>query len=120
MNPTVRGFLIILAIAGVVFALSLQATLISLFLLVQIAFFLAVAFVLYMLWRDRVREDASMWPRRAQITFYGAVGLAVLALGVFFVQRPSGLDALAFVLVLAACGFGGWRVWRDQHTYGGY
>ena len=118
MNPTVRGFLIILAIAAVIFALSLQATLISLFLLVQIAFFLAIALVLYLLWRDRVREDASMWPRRAQIAFYGAVGLALLALGVFFVDRPRGLDALAFVLVLAACGFAGWRVWRDQHTYG--
>jgi|SRR5215211_4532439 len=118
MNPTVRGFLIILVIAGVIFALSLQATLISLFLLVQIAFFLAIALVLYLLWRDRVREDANMWPRRAQVAFYGAVGLAVLALGVFFVDRPRGLDALAFVLVLAACGFAGWRVWRDQHSYG--
>jgi hypothetical protein len=120
MNPTVRGFLVIVAIAAAIYALSLQATLISLFALVRIAFFLAIAFVLYLLWRDRVREDASMWPRRAQVTFYGAVGLAVAALGVFFWQRPSGLDALAFVLVLAFCGVAGWRVWRDQHTYGGY
>jgi len=118
MNPTVRGFIVIALIAVTIWVLSLQAALISLFLLVQIAFFIAIAVVLYLLWRDRVREDASMWPRRAQITFYGAVALAVLALGVFFVQRPSGLDALAFVLVLAACGFAGWRVWRDQHTYG--
>ena len=118
LNPTLRGFVVIVAIAAAIWALSLQATLISLYLLVQIAFFIAIAFVLYMLWRDRVREDASMWPRRAQVSFYGAVGLALIALGVFFVQRPRGLDALAFVLVLAACGFAGWRVWRDQHTYG--
>ena len=120
MNPTVRGFIVIALIAVTVWVLSLQAALISLFLLVQIAFFIAIAVVLYFLWRDRVREDASMWPRRAQVAFYGAVGLAVLALGVFFVQRPSGLDALAFLLVLAACGFAGWRVWRDQHSFGGY
>ena len=120
MNPTVRGFIVIAVIAIAIWALSLQATLISLFLLVQIAFFLAIAFVCYMLWRDRVREDASMWPRRAQVAFYGAVALVVVSLGVFFVERPSGLDAVAFVLVLAACGFAGWRVWRDQHTYSGY
>ena len=120
MNPTLRGFIVIALIALTVWVLSLQAALISLFLLVQIAFFIAIAVVLYFLWRDRVREDASTWPRRAQAAFYGAVGLAVLALGVFFVQRPSGLDALAFLLVLAACGFAGWRVWRDQSTYGGY
>jgi uncharacterized membrane protein len=120
MNPTLRGFIVIALIAVTVWVLSLQAALISLFLLVQIAFFIAIAVVLYLLWRDRVREDASMWPRRAQVTFYGAVALVVVALGVFFVDRPSGLDALAFLLVLAACGFAGWRVWRDQHTFGGY
>ena len=120
MNPTLRGFIVIALIAVTIWVLSLQAALISLFLLVQIAFVIAIAVVLYLLWRDRVREDASMWPRRAQVAFYGAVGLAVLSLGVFVIQRPSGLDALAFVLVLAACGFAGWRVWRDQRTYGGY
>jgi len=120
MNPTLRGFLIIGAIAGAIYALSLETTLISLFALVRIAFFLAIAFVLYLIWRDRVREDASMWPRRAQLSFYGAVAVIVAALGVFFWQRPYGFDAVAFVLVLALCAFAGWRVWRDQHSYGGY
>ena len=120
MNPTVRGFLVIAAIAAAIYALSLQATLVSLYALVRIAFFLAIAFVLYLLWRDRVREDASMWPRRAQVTFYGAVGLIVAALAAFFWERPSGLYALAFVLVLGFCGFAGWRVWRDQRSYTGY
>jgi uncharacterized membrane protein len=117
MNPTLRGFLIIGVIAGVIYALSLQTTLLSLFLLVRIAFFLAIAFVLYLLWRDRVREDASMWPRRAQLSFYGGVGVILAALAVFFWRGASGLDALAFVLVLGCCGFAMWRVWRDQHTY---
>jgi hypothetical protein len=120
MNPTVRGFIVIVAIAAAIYALSLQATLVSLYMLVRIAFFLAIAFVLYLLWRDRVREDSSMWPRRAQVTFYGAVALVVVAFGVFFWEQPSGFDALAFVLVLGFCGFAGWRVWRDQHSYGGY
>ena len=118
LNPTLRGFVVIGAIAGAIYALSLETALVSLFMLVRVAFFLAIAFVLYLLWRDRVREDASMWPRRAQVSFYGAVGVLVAALGAFFWRRPYGLDALAFVLILGICGFAGWRVWRDQHTYG--
>jgi hypothetical protein len=117
MNPTVRGFLIVLLIAGAIYGLSLQTTLISLFLLVRIAFFIAIAVVLYLLWRDRVREDAATWPRRAQLSFYGAIGAIVTALALFFWQGARGLDALAFVLVLGLCGFAAWRVWRDQHTY---
>lgn len=118
MNPTLRGFLIILLVAGAIYALSLQATLISLFMLVRIAFFLAIAFVLYMLWRDRVREDAATWPRRAQLAFYGALGVILVALGAFFWAGVSGLNAVALVLILGLCGFAMWRIWRDQHTYG--
>ena len=118
MNPTVRGFLIILAIAGAIYALSLETALVSLMMLVRIAFFLAIAFVLYLLWRDRVREDAATWPRRAQVAFYGGAALALAAVGAFFWEGASGLDALAFLLVLAFCGFAMWRVWRDQHSYG--
>jgi hypothetical protein len=117
MNPTLRGFIVIVLIAGTIYALSLQAALISLFLLVRIAFFLAIAFVLYLLWRDRVREDAATWRRRSQIVFYGSGALILVALGAFFWRGVSGLDAVAFVLVLAFAGFAMWRVWRDEHTY---
>ena len=118
LNPTLRGFLIILLVAGAIYALSLEAALVSLSMLVRVAFFLAIAFVLYMLWRDRVREDAATWPRHAQLAFYGGVGVILVALGAFFWARPAGLDAVALVLVLVCCGFALWRVWRDQHTYG--
>lgn len=117
MNPTLRGFIVIVLIAGTIYALSLQAALISLFLLVRIAFFLAIAFVLYLLWRDRVREDAATWRRRSQIVFYGSAALILLALGAFFWRGVSGLDAVAFILVIAFAGFSMWRVWRDEHTY---
>ena len=117
MNPTLRGFIVIVLIAGTIYALSLQAALISLFLLVRIAFFLAIAFVLYLLWRDRVREDAATWRRRSQIVFYGSGALILVALGSFFWRGVSGLDAVAFILVIAFGGFSMWRVWRDEHTY---
>ena len=53
MNSFVRGLLIVGAIALVVVILQLQATLTALFLIAQIAFFLAIAFFIYLVWRER-------------------------------------------------------------------
>jgi small-conductance mechanosensitive channel len=117
MNPTLRGFLIILAIVLVVVVLQLQATVISLLLLARIAFFLAIAFFVYLLWRER-RADIETWPGRARFAFYGGALLIVVALGLFFVRGVSGRNALAFFLILGLCAFSMFRVWRDQHTYG--
>jgi uncharacterized membrane protein YhhN len=116
-HPTLRGFMIIAAIAVVVVALSLQPTLTALFLLVRIAFFLAIAFFIYLVWRER-REDIAVWPRRAYVTFYGAAILAVASLAVYFWRGAAGWDAAAFLVILGLCGFSMWRVWREQHTYG--
>ena len=66
MNPTLRGFLIVALIALVVVVLNLYVALASLFLIAQIAFFLAIAYFVYLLWRDR-REDIETWPTRAQV-----------------------------------------------------
>ena len=121
MNPTLRGFLIIAAIALTVVVLQLYETLIALGLVLRIAFFLAIAFVLYLLWRDRVREDVATWSSRARLVFYGAIALIVADLAVlFWPARPelAGLDAIVFLLVLVLSAFALWRVWRDQHTYG--
>ncbi len=117
MNPFVRGLLVVALIALVVVVLQLQATLVSLFLLARIAFFLAVAFFLFLLWRER-RSDIAAWPTRAKAVFYAAILLAVVAAGLFFWAGVSGLNALAFVLILAICAFSVFRIWRDQHTYG--
>jgi len=62
---------------------------------------------------DKKREDASKFLAATPGAF-----TIVFALGAYFVTHPSGLNALAFVLVLGLSGFGMWRVWRDQHTYG--
>ena len=119
MNPTLRGFLIIFAIAGVVTALSLEPTLAVLFVLARIAFLLAIAFFLYLLWRER-RDDIATWPTRSKGIFYGAVLLAVVNITLAFaVDYPSnGLEIVIFIAVLVAAGYSAWRIWRDQHTYG--
>ena len=117
MNSTLRGFLIIVAIAAVIVALRLEATLVALLLIARIAFLLAIAFFIFLMWRER-REDISQWPRRARIVFYGAGLLAVADLGVNWYGGAHGLQVLAFVGVLALSGVAMWRTWRDQHTYG--
>ena len=117
MNATLRGFLIIIGIALLVVLLNQETALLSLTALARIAFFLAMAFFVYLLWRER-RGDISTWPRRAQLAFYGGAVLILVAVGAFILERPSGRDALAFILVLGLSGFSMYRAWRDQHTYG--
>ena len=41
----------------------------------------------------------------------------VVAIGYYILQGASGLDAVAFLVILGLCGFSMWRVWREQHTY---
>ena len=119
ISPTVRGFLIILAIAAVITVLQLQITLISLLLLARIAFFIAIAVFLFLLWRER-RQEIATWSLRSRIVFYGAAALALVNLGALSVTAypTGGLEALIFFFVFAACGFAMWRTWRDEHTYG--
>jgi small-conductance mechanosensitive channel len=117
MNPTLRGFLVIAAIAGVVVVLSLEEVLATVGGLLRIAFFLAVAFFLFLLWRER-RSDIEAWSDLGQRVFYGAVVLAVVDVGAFIGLSPSGgPDALAFFLVLAACVYAAVRTWREEHRY---
>ena len=95
MNPTLRGFLIIAAVALAIVVLRLQITLVALLVVGEIA----------------------QWPRRAQVVFYGAALLAVADLAVNWWGGAHGVQVLAFVAVLALCGFAMFRTWRDQHTY---
>jgi hypothetical protein len=116
MNPTLRGFLIIIAIAAIVVVLQLEATVVALLILARIAFILAIAFFIFLMWRER-REEISTWSARARTVFYGAAVIAVADLGVNWYGGAHGFDVIAFVAILALCGIAMWRVWRDQHTY---
>ena len=116
LNPTVRGFLVIALIAGVVVVLSLESVLDTVGGLLRIAFFLAIAFFLFLLWREK-RSDIETWADRSRNVFYGAVVLAVVDIGALIGLGATGPDALAFFLVLAACAYAGFRIWRHEHTY---
>ena len=116
MNPTLRGFLIIALIAAVIVAFDLGATLGVLLFVARIAFLIAIAFFIYRMWRER-RGEIAEWSLRARVVFYGAALLAIAALAVNWWVGSHGLEILAFVAILACCGFAMWRVWRDEHTY---
>jgi small-conductance mechanosensitive channel len=116
MNPTLRGFLIIVAIVLVVMALNLYGTLTALAILLRIAFFLAIAFFIFLVWRER-RGEIGSWDTREQVVFYGSGLLIVAAIGSYFWQGLPGYDALGFIGVIACAGYAMFRVWRDRHTY---
>ena len=85
--------------------------------LLRIAFFLAIAFFLFLLWRER-RSDIEGWSDLNRRVFYGAIVLAVVDVGAAIgLGASSGPDALAFILVFGACAYAIYRVWRNEHTY---
>jgi len=116
INPTVRGFLIILAIVALIVVLQLEATLTALLIIARVAFILAIAFFIFLMWRER-RSEISEWPMRARVVFYGAAALAVADLAADWYGGAHGAQILAFVAVLVLAGIAMFRTWRDQHTY---
>jgi hypothetical protein len=116
MNPTLRGFLIIAAVAALIAAFSLGPVLSVLGLVLSILFLVVLVLVVYRWWRNNRYEIAQM-PRRVQVVLYGGAAVVLADFAVYFVRRGSGLEALAFRLVIAICGYAMWRAWRDQHTY---
>jgi hypothetical protein len=121
LNPLVRGLAIVALIALVVVVLNLGNTVAALFLIARIAFPLAIAFFLFMLWRER-RGEIALWSTRQQFVFYGGVLTVVsafLALVVagFAGWSVTGLAALALVLTVILCAYAIYRVWREAHTY---
>jgi hypothetical protein len=115
--PLARGLGIVALLAAVVVVLSLQPVLAAVGGLVRIAFFLAIAFFLFLVWRER-RGDLEAWTDWNRRLFYAAIILAVGAIGLTIGWGlPGDRDALALVLVIAACAFVVFRVWRLEHRY---
>lgn len=121
LNPLVRGLAVVALIALVVIVLNLGGTIASLFLIAKIAFPLAIAFFVFMLWRER-RSDIETWDDRERRVFYAAIAVGVVAaLAYTYAQllgaQLAGLTAFALVLTLGLCAWSAYRAWRDAHTY---
>jgi hypothetical protein len=116
MNPTLRGFIIIALIALTIVVLQLYQTLVVFSIIARVAFLLAIAFFVYLVWRER-RDEIAEWSTRARTAFYGAAVVMVADIAVITFRGASGLDAAVFVVVLVLCGYAMWRTWRQEHTY---
>ena len=113
----VRGFGIVAVIAAIVVVLSLEPVVATVGGILQIAFFLAIALFLFMVWRER-RGDLEAWSEWNRKLFYAAVVLAVVAIGLAIgYGLPGTRDAFALVVVVAACVYVLVRVWRVEHRY---
>jgi small-conductance mechanosensitive channel len=113
--PLVRSLAIVALIALVVVVLSLEAVVATVGGILQIAFFLAIALFLFLVWRER-RGDLEAWSEWNRRLFYAAVGLAVVAVGLAIgYGLPASRDAFALVVVIGACAYVVVRVWRLEH-----
>ena len=115
--PLARGLGIVAVIALVVVVLSLEPVVATVGGILQIAFFLAIALFLFMVWRER-RGDLEAWSDWNRKLFYAAIALAVVAIGLFIgYGLPESRDAFALIVVLGACVYLIVRVWRAEHRY---
>ena len=115
-NPTVRNLGIIALIAFGVVVFSLESAVATVGGVLRIAFFLAIAFFLFLVWRER-RSDIESWSERGRKVFYAAIVVAVVDIGMLIGLGTSGPEAAVFVIVLIACAYAVWRVWTDEHRY---
>ncbi len=111
-----RGMALIAAVSLAIVLLSLEESLVTARALVSVAFFLAIAFFVFLLWRER-RSDIETWSDHSRWTFYGAIVLVVVDVAAALTLDPNGPEAVVFVVVLVACGWAIFRVWRREHTY---
>ena len=115
-RPTLRGFLIIGAIALVVVVLNQYTALLAIAMILRIAFFLAVAFFVYLMWRER-RGEIESWSTRERVVFYGSALLIVIAIGLYFWRGLPGYEQLGFIGVIAGSGYAMFRIWRGRDSY---
>ncbi len=115
-NPFLRGIAIVALISLAVVVFSLESAVATVGGILRIAFYLAVAFFLFLVWREK-RSDIETWSERGRRVFYAAIALAVVDVGVLIGLGTNGPESVAFVLVLIACAYAVWRVWRDEHRY---
>ena len=115
--PLARGLGVLAIVAVVVVVLSLEPVIATVGGILSIAFFLAVAFFLFLLWRER-RGDLEAWTDWNRKLFYASVLLAVVAIGLAIgYGLPGSRDAFALVATLGACVYVVVRIWRAEHRY---
>ena len=116
-RPTLRGFLILGLIALIVVVLNLYTAVVAIGMMLRIAFFLAIAFFIYLVWRER-RGEIDSWSTRERLVFYGSALLIVAVIGLYFWHGWPGYEQLGFLGVFGGAGYAMFRIWRDRHSHG--
>jgi hypothetical protein len=117
MSPFVRNLGILAIIAAAIAALNQETALVTAALLLKVAFFIVIAIVLYMFWRDVARHEIHIWPDRQIRVFYAAAGLLIVDAGWWIVRSPGGREALISIVVAVICAYVGVTTWREQRRY---
>jgi hypothetical protein len=117
MSPFWRNLGIIALVALAIVVLNAETALATASILLRVAFFLVIAVVLYMFWRDVGRHEIGTWGDRQQRVFYAAVALLIVDAGWWIVRSPQGRNALISIVVAAICVYVGFTTWREQKRY---
>ncbi len=117
MSPFIRNLGILALVAVAIVVLNAETALATASILLKVAFFIVIAVVLYMFWRDVARHEIETWGDRQMRVFYAAVALLIVDAGWWIVRSPSGRNALISIVVAAICAYVGFSTWREQKRY---
>jgi hypothetical protein len=88
-----------------------------LFLVLRVAFLIALAALALTVWRQN-RGTFGLMPVRTRAMLYGSVlGIVVLVLTADFWASSSPFAALVFFGALAGCGYVLYRCWQESRRY---
>jgi hypothetical protein len=88
-----------------------------LFLIVRIAFLIALGWLAWTIWRQN-RGTFRLMPLRSQVMLYGSVaGIVVLVVTADLWAGSSPLAAIIFFAALGGCGYMLYRGWQESRRY---
>jgi len=118
-NTLLRNLAIIGLVAAVLTAAGEGGSQVTsiLFLILRIAFLIALAGLAWTVWRQN-RGTFRLMPVRSQAMLYGSVlGLVVLIVSADLWAGSSPLASLVFFAALAGCGYLLYRGWQESRRY---
>ena len=118
-NTLVRNLGIVALVAVGLTALGQAGSQITslLFLVLRIAFLIALAGLAVSIWRQN-RGTFGLMPARSKAMLYGgAIGIVLLVVTADLWAGRSPLAALVFFAALAGCGYLCYRGWQESRHY---
>jgi hypothetical protein len=118
-NPLWRNLAIIAVIAAALTAAGEGGSQVTgiLFLILRVAFLVALAGLAWTVWRQN-RGTFRLMPLRSQVMLYGSVaGIVVLVVTADLWASSSPLAALLFFAALGGCVYLLYRCWQESRRY---